>query len=468
MKRIYLPLFLLAVLICACGEDRPRTNPFDSKTDLSPDEWAPTNLQAEVLNDSEIKLTWTQEKTPISGFKLSRKTGNGSLIQIAELSANVSEYTDTGLSIDTDYTYGVKAFTDVNESSTTSSNTTNTSVPSPTNLSATAIDDQSIQLTWTDNCSFEVGYRLERTSSGTTTQIAEVGANITEYTDTGLSIDTDYTYRLKAFTDVNESNNSETTMNLYYDCLSVFMGTAAEDCSGECNGTAAEDCSGECNGTAFENACDNCVGGNSGVDENNCGIVMDIDGNEYATVIIGNQVWMAENLKVSKYRDGSAIPTGHSDNDWMNLSTGAYSVYDNTESNADTYGYLYNWYAVDDSRNIAPAGWHVATDAEWTTLTDYLGGTSVAGGKMKETGTSHWNSPNTGATNESGFTAFPGGYRNYYDGNYLNIGSYGYFWSSSENDSNYAWKRKLNYNDSEVNRYYGSKRFGFSVRCVRD
>ena len=257
MKRIYLPLFLLAVLICACGEDRPRTNPFDSKTDLSPDEWAPTNLQAEVLNDSEIKLTWTQEKTPISGFKLSRKTGNGSLIQIAELSANVSEYTDTGLSIDTDYTYGVKAFTDVNESSTTSSNTTNTSVPSPTNLSATAIDDQSIQLTWTDNCSFEVGYRLERTSSGTTTQIAEVGANITEYTDTGLSIDTDYTYRLKAFTDVNESNNSETTMNLYYDCLSVFMGTAAEDCSGECNGTA------------FENEC-GCVEGNTGLESDFC------------------------------------------------------------------------------------------------------------------------------------------------------------------------------------------------------
>ena len=367
MKRIYLPLFLLAVLICACGEDRPRTNPFDSKTDLSPDEWAPTNLQAEVLNDSEIKLTWTQEKTPISGFKLSRKTGNGSLIQIAELSANVSEYTDTG-----------------------------------------------------------------------------------------LSIDTDYTYRLKAFTDVNESNNSETTMNLYYDCLSVFMGTAAEDCSGECNGTA------------FENACDNCVGGNSGVDENNCGIVMDIDGNEYATVIIGNQVWMAENLKVSKYRDGSAIPTGHSDNDWMNLSTGAYSVYDNTESNADTYGYLYNWYAVDDSRNIAPAGWHVATDAEWTTLTDYLGGTSVAGGKMKETGTSHWNSPNTGATNESGFTAFPGGYRHYNNGKDYDIGSYGYFWSSSEVSSNSAWGRRLYYNNSEVYRNNDTKKRGCSVRCVRD
>ena len=198
------------------------------------------------------------------------------------------------------------------------------------------------------------------------------------------------------------------------------------------------------------------------------GFCVDIDGNEYATVIIGNQVWMSENLKVTKYRDGTAIPTGLSNSEWENTTSGAYAVYDNNETHADTYGYLYNWYAVDDSRNIAPDGWHVATDAEWTTLTDYLGGTSVAGGKMKETGTSHWNSPNTGATNESGFTAFPGGYRNDGDGNYGNIGSSGYFWSSSEIYSSLAWERLLNYNSSEVNRYYTNKEHGFSVRCVRD
>ena len=198
------------------------------------------------------------------------------------------------------------------------------------------------------------------------------------------------------------------------------------------------------------------------------GFCVDIDGNEYETVSIGNQIWMAENLKVSKYRDGSSIPTGHSNSDWGNLSTGAYAVYENVNENANTYGYLYNWYAATDSRNIAPDGWHVATDAEWTTLTDYLGGTSVAGGKMKETGTSHWNSPNTGATNESGFTAFPGGYRNDGDGNYGNIGSSGYFWSSSEIYSSLAWERLLNYNSSEVNRYYTNKKHGFSVRCVRD
>ena len=197
------------------------------------------------------------------------------------------------------------------------------------------------------------------------------------------------------------------------------------------------------------------------------GFCVDIDGNEYETVSIGNQIWMAENLKVSKYRDGSSIPTGHSNSDWGNLSTGAYAVYENVNENANTYGYLYNWYAATDSRNIAPDGWHVATDAEWTTLTDYLGGTSVAGGKMKETGTSHWNSPNTGATNESGFTAFPGGYRSSSNG-YDYIGSYGYFWSSSENHSIDAWKRWLYYNSSEVYRNYSNKTYGFSVRCVRD
>jgi uncharacterized protein (TIGR02145 family) len=198
------------------------------------------------------------------------------------------------------------------------------------------------------------------------------------------------------------------------------------------------------------------------------GFCVDIDGNEYATVIIGNQVWMSENLKVTKYRDGTAIPTGLSNSEWENTTSGAYAVYDNNETHADTYGYLYNWYAVDDSRNIAPDGWHVPTDDEWTTLTDYLGGTSVAGGKMKETGTSHWNSPNTGATNESGFTAFPGGYRNDGDGNYNVIGSYGYFWSSSESGSNNAWKRDLYYNNSGVYRYDDDKNYGFSVRCVRD
>ena len=208
------------------------------------------------------------------------------------------------------------------------------------------------------------------------------------------------------------------------------------------------------------------------------GTMTDIDGNIYQTIQIGNQTWMAENLKVTHYRNGDAIPTGYSNSEWTNLSTGAYSVYDNNESNADTYGYLYNWYAVDDTRNIAPEGWHIPTDEEWMELEMVLGmseseanstgwrGTDE-GGKLKETGTSHWNSPNTGATNESGFTALPGGYRGSSNGNYNYVGTDGYFWSSTVFAGN-AWRRGLYYANSEVYRTSYGKRGGFAIRLLRD
>jgi uncharacterized protein (TIGR02145 family) len=201
--------------------------------------------------------------------------------------------------------------------------------------------------------------------------------------------------------------------------------------------------------------------------------VTDIDGNVYETVQIGDQLWMKENLKVTHYNDGTEIPTGYSNDDWMNLSTGAYAVYNDNPANADVYGNLYNWYAV-ETGNLAPEGWHVPTDGEYSALTGYLGGTSVAGGKMKECTegscpeSEYWNSPNTGATNESGFTGLPGGYRDYDNGYYYYMGLIGYFWSSTENSSNSAWNRVLNCSSSEVYRYNSNKRNGFSVRCVRD
>jgi len=130
---------------------------------------------------------------------------------------------------------------------------------------------------------------------------------------------------------------------------------------------------------------------------------------------------------------------------------------------------LYNWYAVNDSRKIAPVGWHVPSDAEWQRLVDQLGGSSVAGGgKLKEAGTAHWNSPNTGADHSSGFSALPGGYRYFGDGHYCPMGSYATFWSSTECDYSNAWYRSLSYDTSGVNRGLGSKQSGFSVRCVRD
>jgi len=195
--------------------------------------------------------------------------------------------------------------------------------------------------------------------------------------------------------------------------------------------------------------------------------VTDIDGNVYNTVTIGTQVWMAENLKTSRYRNGDAIPNVTVNTAWGGLTTGAYCNYNNDAANAAIYGKLYNWYAATDARNIAPTGWHVPSDAEWTTLTTFLGGESVAGGKLKETGTSHWSSPNTGATNETGFTAFPGGYR-FSSGTFSNVGNNGNWWSSAEYSSSYAWHWRMFYDTSSVYRDYCSKQFGFSVRCVRD
>ena len=199
--------------------------------------------------------------------------------------------------------------------------------------------------------------------------------------------------------------------------------------------------------------------------------ITDVEGNSYKTVYIGTQQWMAENLKVSKYSDGTTIPNITGNTEWSYLTTGAWSYYNNDVANNAKYGKLYNWYAVskysNGNRNVCPTGWHVPTDSEWTVLTDYLGGTTVAGGKMKEVGTTSWISPNTGVTNTSLFTGLPGGSR-YSNGNYDHIGYYGNWWSSSEDGTDGAWVRYLDNDYGDANRGGNGKKNGLSVRCLRD
>ena len=185
-------------------------------------------------------------------------------------------------------------------------------------------------------------------------------------------------------------------------------------------------------------------------------------------ITIGGQTWAPKNLDVVTYRNGDPIPEVQAASTWSNLTTGAWCYYENNTANGTTYGKLYNWYAVNDPRGLAPNGYHIPTDAEWTTLSSYLGGTVTAGGKMKEAGTSHWLSPNTNATNSSGFTGLPGGNRFGLNGAFYNIGAGGFWWSSSENGTNDAWNRELNYIDGKVSRYNYFKQNGFSVRCLRD
>jgi uncharacterized protein (TIGR02145 family) len=192
----------------------------------------------------------------------------------------------------------------------------------------------------------------------------------------------------------------------------------------------------------------------------------DIEGNVYNSVIIGTQTWMAENLKTTKYNNGDLIGT----------TTGAIPYdanskyqwpYNDSEDSVANYGRLYTWNVATDPRNICPTGWHVPTDAEWTTLTDYLGGTSVAGNKLKETGTTHWNSTSETVTNETGFTALPSG-RRHYNGTFGNIGSSGLWWSSTQGYITNGWYRYIDYNSSNVGRMEFNKNYGYSVRCLKD
>jgi uncharacterized protein (TIGR02145 family) len=202
------------------------------------------------------------------------------------------------------------------------------------------------------------------------------------------------------------------------------------------------------------------------------GTMTDQEGNTYKTIVIGTQEWMAENLNTSIYRNGDAIPTNLDDAAWQNTTSGAWAYYNNDASYACPYGKLYNWYTCVDARQLCPTGWHVPTDAEWTILTDYLGGQGMAGGKMKTTGTIEaatglWYSPNAEATNSSGFSGTPGGYR-YNFAEYDFIRRSGGWWSSSEGSLNGALPRILSYGNALAESPNLDKQRGFSVRCLRD
>jgi len=281
---------------------------------------------------------------------------------------------------------------------------------SPTSLSADIISDTQIRLNWQDNSNIESGFLIERRIEDEFyCKLAEVNANITCFVDSGIIYGNNYYYRVRAFT---TSHNSAYTNEVFF---------------------------------------------------------LSSDNDVYTTVKIGDQFWMVENLKVTHYRNGDNIPLV-TDNEQWDRTTGAYCDYNNNTTISDIYGYLYNWYAVNDSRNIAPLGWHIPSDSEWQILIDYLGGDDVAGNKMKEIGISHWNPTNTGATNESGFTALPGGLREA-SGSFHYQGYTGYWWSSTSNDTKSAWGRDMNCNQSQVSRSTfssQSKKYGYSVRCVKD
>ncbi len=197
------------------------------------------------------------------------------------------------------------------------------------------------------------------------------------------------------------------------------------------------------------------------------GSMTDQEGNTYKTLPIGTQTWMVRNLKTTKYNDGTLIPIVTDADAWDNLSTPACCWQNNDPARKVTYGVLYNWYAVNTGK-LCPAGWHVPGDVEWTQLTDYLGGENIAGGKLKESGYSHWYSPNTGATNETNFKALPGGER--LDGpNALfgNLGEKGGWWTTASSDG-FAVSRLMYDHTNQVQKTFYPKKSGLSVRCLRN
>jgi uncharacterized protein (TIGR02145 family) len=207
--------------------------------------------------------------------------------------------------------------------------------------------------------------------------------------------------------------------------------------------------------------------------------IIDYEGNSYKTIYIGNQQWMAENLKVSKFNDGTAINQVTDKSQWINQTTPAWTYYNNSDINNTSYGKLYNWYVtnsmVNGDKNVCPTGWHVPTDTDWDELINYLDSTAegginypnVAGSKLKQVGISNWITPNSDATNSTLFTALPGGLRGGI-GDFYSLGYAAYFWSETEKDTDNAWCRSLNNLNSYANKKTTGKPNGLSIRCIKN
>lgn len=200
--------------------------------------------------------------------------------------------------------------------------------------------------------------------------------------------------------------------------------------------------------------------------KNDAGIVTDVDGNIYRTVTIGTQTWMAENLKVTHYRNGDKILYLPDEAAWGSTTAGAFCNYNNDSSHVSEYGRLYNWYAVNDSRGIAPEGWHIPGPAEIETLITYLKGDTIAAAKLKSAGLDSWLS-NLGADNETGFSALPGGYR-HKDGSYHTLGSNGYWWTKTRSYEMFSWSKRVYQGFADVDRITDFMNYGFALRCIKD
>lgn len=422
-------LIFLVVFLSSC-QKRDWNNPFDPEC---PKElFTPTNFKA-VQEGKTIKLSWEQPVNTISRFELTKQVNGGQEASLPEQNKDKLQYVDPSVLVGGKLiVYKLIASAGSNESnpvvvmitpitnppsvSTTTVNNLTTSTATSggdvTNDGAAAIIARGVCWSASPNPTVANSKTSEAIGTGTGSFTSSL---------TGLSNNIKYYVRAYATNAVGTSYGSESSFTLY---LNVPDSP-----------------------------------------------VSDIDGNVYKTVKIGNQIWMAENLKVTKYRNGNTIPNVTDYTSWANLTSGAYSDFFNDPNIGVIYGHLYNFYTVLDNRQLCPTGWHIPSDAEFTTLTNFLGGESVAGGKLKEVGTNHWNSSNIGADNISGFTGLAGGWRGDIGSFYYSVGTTGNWWSSTEYDANNGIYRGLAYNNTIFSRSYGAyfgKKGGCSIRCIKD
>jgi uncharacterized protein (TIGR02145 family) len=399
----------------------------------------PSNLTGTVTSTTQINIAWTDNSTSETGFKIERKTGTAAYVVIGNTSADITSFSNTGLTPGTTYTYRVYSYNSAGNSPTYTNELTLTTTPLATLPTLTTIAVSLITQTTASsggNISNDGGAAITAkgvcwststnpTISLTTKTTDGIGISAFASSITGLIANTTYYVRAYATNSIGISYGNEVS----------FTTTTPPAIT-----------------------------------------VTDIDGNIYQTVTICNQIWTKTNLNVSKYRNGDLIPQVTDQTAWAALTTGAWCYYSNNTANGPVYGKLYNWYAVVDPRGLAPTGYHIPSDAEWTILTTCLGGEISAGPKMKETGTAHWISPNSGATNSSGFTGLPGGYR-YESGQFGNLTFTGEWWSRTAcvmptciATCSCSLSRYLNpdFAGGNIGIPASSNGKGFSIRCIKD
>ena len=503
-------LMILVIFICSCEKNKVPVLSTSEVTDIAgstatsggtiTDEGAGSIITKGVCWSTEPSPTTENSKT-IEGEESETFTSN-----ISGLNGATEYYVRAYATNSAGTGYGPAiSFTTLGEA------------PAPVNLETTDIDTSSVTLNGTVNAnhlstdvSFEYG-----TTTGYGQSVAATPGFVTGNTSvsisanvTGLKPGTAYHFRIKAenslgityssdavFTTLGQVpsvSNDEVTVisssgavlngtvnpNLLSSIVTFEYGTTAS------YGSSVAAAEGTISGSALKKISARLSGLNQGTAyhyrikaENSAGISysddgifitlpMDFDNNVYSTVTIGTQVWMGENLRTTMLNDGIPVDFAPDKTTWGNLTGPGYCWYDNNSANKTTYGALYNWSAVSTGK-LCPAGWHVPTNDEWVILNDYLGGSSLAGGKLKESGTSHWTTPNTGAGNESGFTALPGGIRGS-SGDFMNMRKSGYWWSSTAFSSSDALRYSLDYQSSGLSGINDSKKYGLSIRCIKD